>query len=120
MNLMDEFEKTIIRIEAVEIPYTDGGTLALRVDSRIAGHVKASLEDRALRLVLKAADTAQTHVLQTRRATLSHDSSGWCFICPSCSRWRKRLFLIERGDGVDVSFRCKQCARARLRSGNRH
>lgn len=126
--VLGEILQTLLRIEAVELPKTAGMfSLPLRVGFRTGGHVRAYLEQDAVRLRLNASSGPQTHFIAIAKTRRANGKSDACLVCPNCSKRRKRLFLAEsrvRRRNASYVWRCYQClllryAKERIRFAGR-
>jgi hypothetical protein len=95
------------RFESFDFGFNEKQFVPMRIGERIAGSVRISFGKHIHKLHLGAGESLKLRVKRFR----AHDSS--CFQCPTCRKWRKRLFLREivsdQGSDLTYKLQCWEC-----------
>jgi hypothetical protein len=98
------------RFESFDFVFDEKQLVPMRIGERIAGSVKISFGKHIHKLHLGEGEPLKLRVKRFH----AHESS--CLQCPTCRKWRKRLFLREiiscQGTDLTCMLQCRECAKA--------
>ena len=115
---MDHFFHNFPRLEAIDVAslQSDLISIPIRMGSRQAGNIRAIRRGSQLKLSLgDGSDKVEKSQTVTIKQFQVQGNQHLCLLCPSCKKWRKRLFLAERHQTLfyraasPFSFICKEC-----------
>lgn len=108
---MSRYPNDVLRIESADLDLAGEEIkhLPIYAGVRVAGRSHVEKRGDRLAVTLSAVGTRSRYAIKARKITFSTGAS-FCFACPKCKKWRKRLFLVERtNDAKAFSFRCEAC-----------
>ena len=104
----------VLRIESADLDAIASmpNLMPIRVGGRIAG--KSKIERSGDEFVIDLGANAKHALIGKRMSSTGGSYRPFCFLCPGCKKWRKRLFLSEVSFGslsrnFTHAFKCKDC-----------